>query len=93
MQLYMFSVFDQAAGAYLPPFFLPGVGVAKRTFTDCVQSETHQFGKHPEDYALIELGVFDDQEGKFQIYRTPETLLTGLQAKAKLTVVEDREIA
>lgn len=63
MQLKMFSVYDIKAEAYLPPFFLPTVGMAVRTFADCARSKDHQFGKNPEDYILYELGTFDDSSG------------------------------
>ncbi len=56
----MFSIFDVKAMAYLPPFFLPQSEVAVRIFSDCVNSNDHQFGKHPGDYTLFELGSFDD---------------------------------
>ncbi len=56
----MFSIFDVKAQAYLPPFFLPEKGMALRVFGDCVNSRDHQFGKHPGDYTLFELGSFDD---------------------------------
>jgi len=56
----MFSVFDVKAMCYLPPFCLPETGMALRVFGDCVNSSDHQFGKHPGDYTLFELGSFDD---------------------------------
>ncbi len=56
----LFSIFDVKAQAYLPPFCLPERGMAIRVFGDCVNSSDHQFGKHPGDYTLFELGSFDD---------------------------------
>jgi len=56
----MFCIFDSAAKAYLIPFFLPESGMALRVFGDCINSSDHQFGKHPADYTLFELGSFDD---------------------------------
>ena len=52
----IFSVYDEKAQAFLPPFFLPEVGMATRIFGDCVNSDEHQFGKHPTDYTLFHLG-------------------------------------
>lgn len=63
MHLKAFSVYDMKAEAYLPPFFLPTVGMALRAFKDCAQSKDHQFGKNPEDYVLYEIGFFDDHSG------------------------------
>ncbi len=56
----IFSIFDVKAQAYLPPFCLGETGMAVRVFSDCVNSSDHQFGKHPGDYTLFELGSFDD---------------------------------
>jgi len=56
----MFSIFDVKAQAYLPPFVLPSEAMAIRVFGDCVNSNDHQFAKHPGDYTLFKLGTFDD---------------------------------
>ncbi len=56
----MFTVFDVKAQCYLSPFCLPERGMAIRAFSDCVNNKEHQFGKHPGDYTLFELGFFDD---------------------------------
>ncbi len=61
----MFSIFDEKALAYLPPFILPTVEMAVRTFGDCVNSDDHQFGAHPQDYTLFQIGSFDDSIGQF----------------------------
>lgn len=64
MHLKAFSVYDTKAEAYLPPFFLPTVGMALRAFKDCATSKDHQFGKNPDDYVLYEIGHFDDHTGQ-----------------------------
>ncbi len=56
----IFTVFDVKAQAYLPPWCMPERGMAVRVFSDCVNSDEHQFGKHPGDYTLFELGIWDD---------------------------------
>lgn len=58
-----FTIYDQKALAYLPPFFLHNRHMAERTFADCVNSHDHQFGKHPEDYTLFIIGEYDDRTG------------------------------
>jgi len=58
----IFTVFDVKAQAYLPPFCLHERGLAIRAFADCVNSKDHQFGKHPGDYTLFEMGSFDDSK-------------------------------
>lgn len=61
----IFTVFDLKSEAYLQPFFLDTLGQAKRAITDCVNDPNHQFGKHPSDYTLHELGTYDDSTGLF----------------------------
>ena len=60
----MFSVYDAKAKAYLPPFILPEIGQATRTFGDCVNNKEHQFGAHPSDYSMFKIGTYDDAKGK-----------------------------
>lgn len=56
----MFTIHDTKAKAYLPPFFLPEEGMAIRTFSQCINSKEHQFGRSPADYNLFLIGTFDD---------------------------------
>lgn len=63
MILKIFTVYDQKAKAFLPPFFMAQRPAAERAFSDCVNDDTHQFGKHPEDYTLMEIGEFNDESG------------------------------
>ena len=57
----MYAVYDEKAKAHLPPFILPELGMAIRTFTDCINAPDHSFGKHPYDYTLYEIATFDDK--------------------------------
>lgn len=75
----IFSVYDQKAEAYLPPFYLPNRAMAVRTFTDCVNSKDHQFGKHPQDYILVELGEWDDTSASFDLYPALKSLGTAFE--------------
>lgn len=79
----VFSVFDSKAGAFLPPFLLPEVAVAQRAFRDCVGDSSHAFGRHPEDYTLIQLAVFDDASGQFDELGH-DVILTGVAVASML---------
>lgn len=74
-----FSVHDVKAGAYLPPFVLPRAAQASRIFMDCVNSKDHQFGNHPEDYTLFELGSWDDETAQYQLHDAPISLGNGVE--------------
>ena len=79
MQQQIFTIFDTAAKAYLPPFCLHNDQMAMRVFGDCVQSADHQFSKHPSDYTLFKIGVFDDENGKITTETAPQSLCNGIQ--------------
>ena len=75
----VFSIHDSKAEAFLPPFILPNVAMAQRTFATCVNSDDHQFGAHPADYTLFRLGQFDDSGGQFLLERSKQSLGNGVE--------------
>lgn len=78
MKQKIFTIYDSKANAYLTPFFLHQDGMALRVFTDCVNNFNHQFGKHPEDYTLFNIGSWSDEKAKFLI-NNPIALATGIE--------------
>lgn len=91
MNMFIFSVLDTKANAYLQPFFLPNDQMAIRTFTDCVRDEKHNFGMHPEDYHLVQVGLWDQIHGTITPEAAPITLITGTAAKSSLKLVHKDE--
>ena len=73
-----FCVHDIKAETYLPPFFVPSRGLAIRAFEDCINSDDHHFGKHPADYTLFFLGVFDTDHGEFD-QKTKQSVGNGVE--------------
>jgi hypothetical protein len=65
MKLLMFSVFDKAVNAFLPPLYFRARGEALRSFTEAVNKPTEQFNKYPMDYLFMYLGEWDDSNGVF----------------------------
>lgn len=59
----IFSIRDSKSEAYLQPFFSPNVATAMRALESAVADESHQFHQHVEDYALFQLGTFDENTG------------------------------
>jgi hypothetical protein len=84
----VFSVHDSKADAFLPPFILPKEAMALRAFSDCVNSEDHQFGKNPEDYTLFELGSFNDETGQYLLHRSIISKGNGLEFRLKIPTTE-----
>lgn len=65
MKQLMYTIYDEKAEVFLPPFFVPTEGIAGRAFRDCINSGDHQFSKHPGDYTLFYLAEFNQDTGEF----------------------------
>lgn len=74
MNFEVFAVFDSKAKAFLTPFFLINVAVAKRMFSEAANENSHAYWRHPEDYSLHHLGTFDDTTGGVDCFPTPQNL-------------------
>lgn len=75
MIMNIYSVFDSAVGAYLPPQLMQSKGAAIRAVQDAVNDPQHQFARHASDYALFELGTWDDQDASYRLHKTPERIV------------------
>lgn len=89
MKMNVYSIFDVASGVYLRPFMMQSDGQATRAFKDIATDADHDIGKHPEDYSLFRVGIFDDNKGTL-IPENPECLCTALEMVASSRKV-DRE--
>lgn len=70
----VFSVFDNKAGAFLPPFMELNVDTAQRAIMMALEARPEDLmAKYPEDYTLFDLGVFDDNKGEYETY-TPRSI-------------------
>lgn len=77
MRLVVYSVYDVAVGAFMPPFFLTANGQAMRNFGDAVADPQSPLSKHPGDYKLMRLAEWDDSSGAFISEGNPVQLCTG----------------
>lgn len=66
MRLKVFSILDTKADAFMSPFFMSTTGQAVRAFKDLVNDPKSSVYKHPGDYRLVHIGLFDDQLGKLE---------------------------
>lgn len=66
MKLVVCSVFDVKAAAFMSPFYVANVNMARRSFGDAVLNDSTGISKHPEDFRLYQVGVFDDVDGVFE---------------------------
>ena len=83
MKLFAFCIYDAATAAFMRPFFCHTEQQAIRMFKDCVYDENHECGKHPEDYSIHRVGLFDDQNGHFEAV-TPVQVVTGNELMGEL---------
>lgn len=81
MKLAVMTIRDNAINAYGQPMFFVAVGAAMRAFGDEINrvAENNNMNKHPADFELYELGIYDDQTGKFDCAQQPIRVATGLQ--------------
>ena len=85
----VFSVYDEKAEAYLPPFMLPKVQMALRTFGDTINNPESQMSRHPEDYQLFHLGQFDNHDASYELFSAPKPLGNGLQFKSQRELFQE----
>ena len=87
MKLNVYTIFDGATGAYMRPFFLQSDGQAMRAFTDIATDREHEVGKHPEDYSLYRVGLYDDNKGCL-VHEDKECLATAQEVIAQSRKVD-----
>lgn len=83
MNLVIMAVRDSAVNAFMQPFFVTHTGAAVRLFQDEVNKSGTPFNAHPDDYALYELGVFDDSNGSVTMLPEPRQLARGQDFKER----------
>jgi len=84
----LFSIFDEKAKAYLPPFILHQTAMAIRSFSDACKDPEHRFHLHPEDYCLYQIGIFDDETATISELKKT-AIITGLETDPKNYQLDD----
>lgn len=67
-----FTVFDKKAECYARPFWVGTEAEALRMFQDEANDRESAIGKHPEDYALFSLGLFNLVTGITTMHEEPK---------------------
>ena len=83
----IYSVYDQAASAFMQPFFFATKGLAIRSFTEAVNSPDQLFNKYPSDYVMFELGEFEDSSAVIRMHAVPERVISALECVIPTTTV------
>lgn len=58
-----FSIKDEKAGLFSPPFFVRHAAMAVRMAEQACMDKKSNLGMYPEDFALYEVGEFDEERG------------------------------
>lgn len=79
MKLCVVAIRDRAIDAFGMPNFVVSVGAAVRSFGDEVNraDPNNQLNKHPEDFDLFQLGVYNDADGSFELLDSPRQVAIG----------------
>lgn len=76
----IYAIRDSKMEAFNRPFVLPADGAAIRAFQDEINNKDSELSKHPEDYDLYCVGLWDEEtgiisEGKTDRIATGESLI------------------
>lgn len=76
-----YAMRDIKSNTFSMPFFQMNKVMALRMFEDMSRDSQSQISKHPEDYQLFEIGVFDTATGFIDRYETVQFLATASEYK------------
>jgi len=74
------AIKDGAVDAYETTFEVRAQGEALRMFLDEVQNPQSRIHRHPEDFELYKIGMFDEQSGELQGMK-PERIARAIDLK------------
>lgn len=85
MKYVVCAVRDRVADVFGQPFFSASTGLAVRGFQDEVNraDDKNVLFRHPDDFDLFELGIFDDTTAKFVMLDQPRQLVLGKDSVRK----------
>lgn len=63
MQFKMFSIRDNKAQVFMPPFHSHNQGTAIRSIQQNMQDPNSSLAAYPADFSLYEIATFDDDTG------------------------------
>lgn len=75
MKVKLFAVLDSASGVYDGPVPAQSELVAMRNFSDLAKNPESVVGKHPADFSLWYVGVWNDATGEIELEETGKKCL------------------
>lgn len=74
MILSIYTVRDNKVNSYMQPQFFRNRGEFERSVMNALNSSNSNIADYPEDFALFELGTWDDTNCKYALHDTPISL-------------------
>lgn len=95
MKVVMTCIRDAKGETYSQPWFTTTAAAAVRNFTDLVNDPQRgqTINTHPEDYALYEMGTFEDSDGQFITHPIPKHLVSGSSVKKENPIIDRNHIS
>jgi len=81
MILFVACVRDAKTDVYSQPMFFVTRGVAIRSFSEECESTTSALNKHPQDYAMFQIGTYDDNSGALVSLPQPQQIALAMDFK------------
>jgi len=77
MKYVICSIRDSAADVFGIPMFFQSKGAAIRAFSDeCNRvAENNNLNKHPKDFEMFQVGIYDDAQAEFDCNHPPLALI------------------
>jgi len=73
--LIAYTLHDSKALNYNPPFFMSNDALARRACSDLVTDMNTSVARHPSDFKLYKIGMFDDTNAIFTPFTIPEHVI------------------
>lgn len=84
----MYTLFDQAAETYAPPFYARSDNEAIRTIMNVLKQPDNHLTQSPQDFTLCKVGQFDDSDCSINLVEnSPSRVHTLLEIKKQLESV------
>lgn len=88
MKFNICSFYDSKLGVYSRPFFVADLREIPRIATDVLTSESSTVSRHPEDFTLFHIGMFDDNEASVTDLGSPVALIRMHELKHGLDLID-----
>lgn len=79
MKIHIYTVYDSKTGVYGQPNFMINRGAALRAWQEAANDPQSNIGKHPADFSMFEIGVWDDESGIITMHEAKINLGTALE--------------